>query len=287
MRSAGLTAPFNVGTGQAGAAERILEGLARGRADVQYFGWFFLGLWLHEGQVEWMREAIATICVAPTANRWGKTTLLPCGHFHANIYKTGGEPKYLDELGAVDMAKWSKLRYKTIHVSHEWETVAIVWDEAHRLLEENANLRALVKAAPKSIPPHFDFINGARWKFRTLGHDAKGIDGNSYYLISIDEAGWVEGLEKMMENVIRLRIADVLGIIWLVGTFKQGVSIDFYKYAVRASAHTGADIGLAWGEGAEEDQDSGTAGEMDATILRYLAEAGITPDEFADAVAGR
>jgi hypothetical protein len=268
------------------AADRpddVLEAFARGRTDIEFFCWFFLGLRLHEGQAEWMRDAVATVNVAATANRWGKTTLLPAGHYHSCFYKIGGEPKYATPGGDFDYDAFRKLRYHTVHTAGEWETAAIVHNEAMKLLKENPRLSAFILKAPLSKPPHIEFANGAVWKFRTLGHDASGIDGNSFYLISVDEAGWIDSLEEKMNNVIRVRVADVQGRIWLVGTFKPGISKDFYKYAVRAAAYTGR--GIRFDHSSGDDDEAAERETLDDTLIRYLAEAGITRDEYEDAVS--
>ena len=202
---------LEVGTGKAGESNELLTAFQRGRYDYQFFAETFLGETLHDGQLKWITEAQATVNVLASSNRYGKTFLIPCGHFHANIYKTGAESRYMKDDGTVDIEKYLKLKYHTIHTADGWETAALVWEEAQKLYKSRPALAAFVPqgGAPRSLPPHFDFINGARWKFRTLGHDASGIDGDSFYLISIDEAGWVANLEEKMRNVIRVRVADV------------------------------------------------------------------------------
>jgi hypothetical protein len=272
---------LQVGTGKARQANDLLEALARGREDHQFFSRAFLLRTLHDGQCEWVENANATVNVLATANRYGKTTVLSHRHYHKNVYKIGGEARYLDEDGAIDGSAFAKLRYNTIHAADLWETSALVWDDAHKLLNESPRLQAFVKNAPRSKPPHIDFIHGSRWKFRTLGHDASGVDGNSFYYISLDEAGWSEKLEEMMQNVLRVRVADVRGVIDLVGTFKPGISKDFYKFAVRASAYTGRSIAFDHRDDTEDD-----AGDLASSIRRYLREFGIDLDEFAEALGG-
>ncbi len=296
---------LQVGTGKAGEANSLLEALARGREDRQFFSQTFLNRTLHDGQVDYVENANATINLLATANRYGKTTVLLNVHAHANIYKTGGEPRYLDAVtGAIDQEGWVRLKYHTIHTAGDFETTTLVWDDAHKALVECPKFRAMVKDAPRSKPPHITFIHGSRWKFRTLGHNASGIDGNSFYVISIDEAGWIDELESMMGNVIRVRVADVRGVIHLVGTFKPGVSKDFYKFAVRAAAYTGIGITLDHRAG-DEQIEVADAASLDASIQRYLREffrahpdklnqdvqenlrkIGITDDELVGAISG-
>lgn len=275
---------LQVGTGKAGEANGVLEALARGRSDHQFFSFAFLNRTLHDGQLDYVQNANATVNCLATANRYGKTTALSHRHFHSCIYKVGGEARYLNEDGVMDAGAFARLRYNTIHAADLWETAALVWDDAHKLINESSRLQAFIKAAPKSKPPHIEFIHGAKWKFRTLGHDASGIDGNSFYLITLDEAGWIEKLEEMMRNVLRVRVADVRGRVDIVGTFKPGISKDFYKFCVRASAYTGRGISFDHRDDAAEE--TGNAGDLAGSIRRYLTQFGIDLDEYLDALGG-
>jgi hypothetical protein len=78
------------------SADSALEALARGRYDYQYFAHTFLGRTLHDSQLEFMENSQAKINALATANRWGKTTVLSVLHFHAGIYKTGAEWRYMN-----------------------------------------------------------------------------------------------------------------------------------------------------------------------------------------------
>ena len=295
-------------TGRATQSSNLLEALARGREDHQFFSHHFLRRELHEGQLEYVTHANATINLLATANRWGKTTALSHVHTHGCIYKTGGEPRYLDPSGLLDYEKFARLKYHTIHCADDLETTLLVWDEENKIIGESPNLQAFIKEAPRSKPPHIDFITGSRWKFRTLGHDASGIDGNSFYKVSIDEAGWVDKLQEKLDNVVRVRTADVRGEIHLVGTMKPGISRDFYKLCVRAGAKTGRGITFDHRAGDEDVEDGHdndldgaireyltewvgvqveTGREMDDELWGYLAMLGIDRSEFADAIGGR
>lgn len=274
---------IHVGTGKAAEAEAALEALARGRHDHQFFSRAFLNRTLHDGQLEYVENANATVNCLATANRYGKTTLLSHRHTHKCVYKTGGESRYLDDAGTVDLEAFGRLRFNTLHAAALSETAVLVEDEMRKIVGESPRLQAFIKSFPKSKPCHIEFIHGSRWKFRTLGHNAEGVDGNSFYLISLDEAGWIDNLEEMMRNVLRVRVADVQGQIDIVGTFKPGVSKDFYKFCVRAGAATGRGIGF---DHRDDSADEATSAGLDASIRRYLRQYGIDLDEFADALAG-
>lgn len=272
---------IHVGTGKAKEADSLLDAFARGRTDPPYFSSFFLGRTLHDGQAEFVTCAEAKVNALATANRWGKTTVLNTRHFHRGFYKVGAEWRYTDEDFNVDLDAFTSLKYETVHTAGEWEQAALVWEDAHKLIGENVRLQAFVTEKPKSKPPFIRGINGWKWLFRTLGVNASNIDGKSIYYLSIDEAGWITNLEEMLRNVLRVRVADVRGIIDIVGTFKPGISRDFYKTCVRASAYTGRAIGFAH-QG--EEEEVGAAVNLDAAISKYLAEFGLNLDEYRDAL---
>ncbi len=194
---------LEVGTGMAQEATSLLDAFSRGRRDPQYFCHFFMGRTLHDKQLDFMVNAEAKVNCLATANRWGKTTVLSARHFHRGIYKIGAEWRYVDAAtGAVDMDIFTGLKYETVHTAGEWEQAQMVWEDARKLIGESTSLQAFVSAMPKSKPPYIQGIQGWKWLFRTLGTNASNIDGKSIYLLSIDEAGWIDNLEEMLRNVL-------------------------------------------------------------------------------------
>jgi hypothetical protein len=272
---------LEVGTGKAGGSNTLLEAFSRGRSDPPFFCHFFMGRTLHDGQAEWMTQAEAKVNCLATSNRWGKTTVMSGRHFHRGIYKVGAEWRYCDEDGQVNLDAFTSLKYETVHTAGEWEQAALVWEDALKIIMERPQIAAFAAEQPKSKPPYIRGINGWKWMFRTLGTNASNIDGKSIYLLSIDEAGWIKDLDEMLRNVLRVRTADVRGVIDIVGTFKPGISRDFYKACVRASAYTGRRIDFSHGT-ADDDEASATG--LDVAIRKYLAEFGINLDEYQDAL---
>lgn len=220
----------------------LVQAFERGRHDPCFFSHYFLRRKLHDGQAEFVTSGEATINVLATANRYGKTTVVSTRHLWRCFYKVGGEARYTNSDGSVNEAAWYELRYQTIHTAGLWDTCSLVWADALKIIQESPRIRAFIEATPRTLPPHIKFRNGALWKFRTLGDHGEGIDGNSFYLVSIDEAGWISNLREIMDNVARVRVADVRGVIDILGTFKPGIGRDFYTYAVRASQYTGRGI---------------------------------------------
>jgi hypothetical protein len=254
------------------------EALSRARIDQIFFWHYFLLRCPHPGQRAFIENANATINALACSNRYGKTTILAGRHFHKNIFKVGAEHLYLDpgEDGyEFNVRNFLRTRYRTVHTAGEWDQAAEVWEDAQKLIAESPRLAMLITSDKKSMPPHINFLGGARWLFRTLGIKGSGIDGKNFYLLSIDEGGWIMDLEEMMRNVLQIRIADVRGQIDVVGTFKPGMSKDFFKICVRASAATGVGISFdhrSQSEGTEVDEDQ--AASLDEAIFKYAADVG-------------
>lgn len=231
------------------------EAMQRGREDVAFFSHYWLARKLHDGQADYCANANASINVLPTSNRWGKTTLLAVRHYHKCFYKLGGEPRYIID-GRLDQSRYLKTPYKTVHTAGLWDTAKLVWDDCLRVAEESKRLSPWIKDAPRTLPPHITLLNGAQILFRTLGDHGEGIDGKSFYHISIDEAGWIKNLGAIMDNVARIRVADVRGTIDIVGTMKPGLSADFYKYGRRAAVYTGTKVSIDHRDGRDYLKDA-------------------------------
>jgi len=222
--------------------ETVEEAIVRGREDIEFFSRYFLGEVPHAGQLEWLNNAEASTNVGATANRWGKTFVQVIRHFHRGFYKIGSEWRWIDPVtGAADNEAYRATKYHTLHTAQGWDTAEMVWNDALAFTDK-PNIRPFVRKIVRSNPMRIEFQNGWRWDFRTLGDDGSGVDGKSYYLITVDEAGWIRNLNEIMTNVLRLRTADVQGVIDLMGTFKPGISRDFYMHAKKAAVYTGRDI---------------------------------------------
>ena len=217
----------------------LYEALQRGREDPPFFADYFCGRQLHDGQVDWVTNANGTINLLLTGNRWGKTSVCTIRHLHCLFFKIGAEHRYTVG-GEIDPQSLFRLRYRTIHCAGLYETAEMVYDDLVTMVRDNPRLGAWIKQPiPKTKPATVEFLNGSRWLFRTLGDHGEGIDGNSFYLITIDEAGWEPRLAQIVDNVARIRVADVGGRLDLVGTAKPGLSQQFFEVALRAQAYLG------------------------------------------------
>ncbi len=246
----------------------------RGRHDVEFFAYHFCDLRLHPGQLDYLLGSTASINLVLTGNRWGKTTAVGVKHLHCQFYKLGAEPRYTNPDGTIDPRKFRRERYLTVHTAGLYETAEMVWNEVNQLVKNNEHLRPWLETPlPRSKPHEITFIHNGRWRFRTLGDDGEGIDGNSFYLITIDEAGWEAKIEQIIDNVARMRVADVRGMIDCLGTAKPGTSQGFFNLAVQAQAYLGDERELDH-SGSSKPRKDGSRPLVDPVIIEYGRQAG-------------
>ena len=249
------------------------EAFERGRTSDSFFWHFFLLRCPHPGQLRFLENANANINLLACSNRYGKTTMLSGRHIKNCVYKLGAEERFLTNDFVFNYESFIRTRYRTVHTAGEWDQASEVWEDAQKLINESSRLDAFVHNIKRSPPYEIEFINGAKWLFRTLGVRGSGIDGKSFYRLSIDEGGWILDLEEMLNNVLTIRVADVRGQIDIVGTFKPGMAKDFFKLCVRASAATGAGIGFD-----HRSVDGGESVDLDATVRAYAKQFGFDLD---------
>lgn len=216
------------------------EAIVRGRGDVEFFARHYLGMQLHGGQLDWLEGAQAKINLLLTGNRWGKTTTMLVAHAHRQFYKLGAEPRYVLEDGTVDVSLMARERYYTVHSAGLYDTAKEVWREFDQLVKASPDLKVWLETPlPRSEPHEINWMHGGRWLFRTLGDNGEGIDGRSFYLVTIDEAGYEKNIQQIIDDVARMRCADVRGMIYAVGTAKPGLSQGFFALALAAQAYLG------------------------------------------------
>jgi hypothetical protein len=239
-----------------------------------YWAWYFLEQQLHDGQAEWLLNAEATTNVLCTGNRWGKSFMVAARHLHRNFYKLGAEWRYIDPItGDVNLQDYRDCRYSTLHCAQGWDTVQLVWEPAWALCDK-PRLKPFIKTRPRSGFINISMVNGAKWWFRTLGEAGQGVDGTSLYLISIDEAGWMQNLGWILDNVLRVRVADVQGMVDLVGTMKPGISRDFHREATLAAVYSGKKVTVDFDEWQKEREAKG----QPLVGTRILPETAPGPD---------
>jgi hypothetical protein len=88
-------------------------------------------------------------------------------------------------------------------------------------------MKPLIKAYRATPFPQVEFWNGSIMHVRSLHDDARYVDGHGYRYLSVDEAGWIPNLRKLVDSVLLMRLAGG-GNIDLIGTPKG--KNDLYWY---------------------------------------------------------
>lgn len=189
--------------------------------DPVYFAEKLLPMDPHPGQVKWLLGANQPINILVPGNRFGKSTVIAMRHIYHCFGKVGARPGPKET--------WMSMPYETISVAHSADQSEIVFNMAKRMLSHPA-IKPFVRRIYATPFPRIVFYNGAVMHCRSAHDGGKYIDGHAYRFVSIDEAGYIEGLKNLMSSVIIMRLAGG-GMIDLIGTPK-GYG-DLYWYANR------------------------------------------------------
>jgi hypothetical protein len=203
----------------------LTEFFTRSQADPVFLVTSLLPKAPHPGQAMFLREARSLINVLVPGNRWGKSTVIAMRHIWHAFTKHGRKPqgKYT----------WTTMPYETISISASADQALIVFSEVKRLLSHPA-IAPFVTSIRSTPFPTITLWNGAVINCRSAHDDGKYIDGHEYAYVSIDEAGHIDDLKKLMNGVIIMRLAGG-GMIDLVGTPKGMSSNGLYWYWNRAA----------------------------------------------------
>jgi len=158
------------------------------------------------------------IVLITSGNRAGKTVGLQLKHLYYCMYKIG-----LEDLLEEDPHKWLNTRYLTLNGSFEYNTAQKVFDNLRELARVNPAFKeggAFIKRISEK-ERRVVFTNGSEFHFASLEEMGKHIEGEAYRLITVDEAGYVQHLEKIYKTVLQARTLGVGGITVFCGTPKE------------------------------------------------------------------
>jgi hypothetical protein len=192
--------------------------------DADFFAKHMLGMDLHKGQSQWMRESHRRInCLVP-GNRFGKSTIIGVKHLHKAFTKAGFTPFRKDQ-------HWGNFPYSTISVSHSADQAEIVYGMAKQMARYPA-FAPFVKRVYATPFPTIVLVNGSSITCRSAHDNGRYIDGHRYDYVSIDEAGWIAELKRLINGVILMRLSGG-GELDLLGTPKGISQEGLYFYASR------------------------------------------------------
>lgn len=177
----------------------------------------------HLGQENFLRNSNEPINVLVPGNRFGKSTVIGMRHLHKAFTKKGLK-------GVRDQKDWMEADFNTISLAHASDQAAIVFKEARALATQSPAFAPFVKRVRETPFPHIVLWNNSVIHMRSAHDGGKYVDGHTYRHVSVDEAGWIQELKRLINEVLLMRMAGG-GLLDLVGTPK-GFG-DLYYYAER------------------------------------------------------
>ena len=225
------------------------EDFGRGRWDIEFFAYRFLGIRLHPGQVraakavlardssKW-RAAYLTIILS-AGNRAGKTLTLAVLGLHACFYKLGmRQPDFASDK---DIERWMKAEYFWYHFGVQQEIAELVYLEIVRIFMGTHPAQKdgcpLTREVPQVavwdkkyngeyrwIVLH-DLFGGAEIHFRTTKEKGIGSLGRDMHFITYDECGFDDKLDFVFGEVLHTRRGATGGQVVLVSTPTAGINL--------------------------------------------------------------
>lgn len=194
------------------------EVFERGRGDIAAFASDFLGMTLHDGQKRWVNSfPWATERSLSSGNRWGKTMIDGVKLDHSAFYQIR-DPLYAELTH----------EYVALNLSLTIDMAKIAWDYAYRAAMESPLMRHFLVEDECKLSPFPILVMGTPrgrsrgfrseiWA-RSTSKDAKYLLGRKFDFIVYDEAARDPRGDKILDEVLRMRLADRNGRIDLTST---------------------------------------------------------------------
>lgn len=172
----------------------------------------------HPGQTTWLDNSLQAVNTLVPGNRWGKTYVIAMKHIHKNVFKVGLPP--------MSTSEWLQAPYQTVSTAPSFDQAGLVYKAVRHLVSTEA-MKPLVRKWRATPFPSVEFWNGSVLHVRSLHDDARYVDGHGYRYLSVDEAGWIPNLRKLVDSILLMRLAGG-GEIDFIGTPKG--KNDLYWY---------------------------------------------------------
>lgn len=228
------------------AVKKMKVALERGYRDPVFFANYFLGIPLHEGQKQYLRNSDPIYTPDQTrkyilvpCNRWGKTMALSTKHIRFAFYKLL-VPREEMTVTAID-----KVRYKTLDLSPHSNQVRACYNYIFDILH---NRFVIVRNGKRSTNKckigaffkgkneaqlRIDFGNNATFHGASTGEDqAASLAGAQFGFISYDECVFSHHLREELPARIMSRTVDLNAPIDLISTFDREAHSQQYYYSL-------------------------------------------------------
>lgn len=197
----------------------FMELYERGRGDIAAFTSDFLGVTLHDAQVKWVHSyPWCNERMLSCGNRWGKSMVSAMKILHHAFYQT--RPSEYASLTS---------DYICLNLSLTIDMSRIVFDYAmQRALDSPMFSRFVLQSEIKTAPfpimivgtPRHQRTNGFRsevWA-RSSAKDARYLLGRKFDFVVYDECARDPRGDKILDEVLRMRLADRAGRIDMTST---------------------------------------------------------------------
>ncbi len=156
----------------------------------------FCGLDLHGGQRRWLHQSVKPENLLHTGNRWGKSLVQAVKLLYRCFFK-------------IRPLRFSKIdRYEAINVSITQDQAQIIFNHVVTLIKSGPHFSLFVDEIKYSPFPHITFTNGARLWARSTQRRGEYLLGHDYDYVNFDEAAFETHAEYVINEVIRMRLAD-------------------------------------------------------------------------------
>jgi len=174
--------------------------------DIPFFAKEFLGITPHKGQAAWLKNSDRGENLLVTGNRWGKSFAEAIKVIHHALFMIR-DPQY-DKPG----------KYHVITASITQDQARIIFDTVVRILRSNCEADGLITKMAQTPYPHLVLGNGAVIEARSTQRRGQYLLGHDYDFFVFDEVAFEEEADFVVNEVIKMRLADREGMLDLVST---------------------------------------------------------------------
>lgn len=174
--------------------------------DIPFFAGKFLDIQPHPGQVKWLSESNRSENLLVTGNRWGKSYAEAIKIIHHALFRV--RDLQYDRSG----------KYHVVTASITQDQAGIIFKTVLRILETSCRIKDLVKKMVSTPYPRLIMGNGAVIEARSTQRRGEYLLGNDYDYFIFDEVAFEPEAEYVVNEVIKMRLADRMGKLDLVST---------------------------------------------------------------------
>lgn len=180
----------------------------------------------------WEGSRDKKLAILRPGNQSGKSLLLACFH----IWECMTKPRLYGRVA--NEIVWMETEYNTVNAATSYEVSKAVWHMIQQLCEgnlyvqnsgtlNNSQLKSWALTTVRENPyPEIHFWNGSKFFAKSLDDMGTGFKQMKFGYVSVDEAGDIDHLDKVLTGTLMPRTAVFNGAIHLVGT-PQGTESEY------------------------------------------------------------